>query len=148
GTAPQVSNCPADIIVNAGGNGSATVTWAPPVFNDACGITSVTSNYNPGDSFAAGTTTVVYTATDHHGNTSTCSFAVTVISSPLVVTLSAAEYSCGFNVSCHGAADGQVTATVTGGVAPYSYLWSDGQTGAVGIFGAGTFTVTVMDANG
>ncbi len=44
---------------------------------------TITSNYNPGDIFALGETTVIYTATDGAGNTSTCSFVVTVIDEEL-----------------------------------------------------------------
>ncbi|MCI5054805.1 MAG: SprB repeat-containing protein, partial [Flavobacteriales bacterium] len=41
------------------------------------------------------------------------------------------------------------TATVTGGVAPYNYLWEDGTTGAVNNnLGCGTHSVTVTDASG
>jgi len=32
------------------------------------------------------------------------------------------------NVSCFTGADGEITVTVTGGVEPYSYLWTNGQT--------------------
>jgi len=45
--------------------------------------------------------------------------------------------------------DGTATIIVNGGVAPYTYLWSDGQTSnpAINLF-AGTYDVTIMDANG
>jgi hypothetical protein len=50
---------------------------------------------------------------------------------------------------CFGSFDGTATATVNGGLAPYSYLWSDGQTTALAInLGAGTYSVTVTDNNG
>jgi len=41
------------------------------------GIT-VTSNYDPGDTFPLGTTSVIYSAVDGAGNTALCSFNVTV----------------------------------------------------------------------
>jgi gliding motility-associated-like protein len=49
--------------------------------------------------------------------------------------------------SCFGYTDGQVTLNVTGGTAPYSYKWSNGQGGAT-VFGlsAGVYGVTVTDA--
>ena len=49
--------------------------------------------------------------------------------------------------SCFGYTDGQVTLDVTGGTAPYSYKWSNGQGGAT-VFGvsAGVYGVTVSDA--
>jgi len=142
--APTLINCPANISAAAPG----PVTWIPPTASDACGIASITSSHKPSDIFAAGTTTVAYTAMDNHGNIATCSFTVTVKSAPLTVTLTAKVFSCGFNVSCKGATDGKVTANVTGGYAPYTYLWTDGQTGQTATLGAGTFGVTVTDSKG
>ncbi|PKP47297.1 MAG: hypothetical protein CVT94_11925, partial [Bacteroidetes bacterium HGW-Bacteroidetes-11] len=52
-------------------------------------------------------------------------------------------------VSCFGGNDGQATVTATFGLEPYTYLWSDGQTTATAInLAAGTYTVTVTDADG
>lgn len=53
------------------------------------------------------------------------------------------------NDSAQGQATGNATATPTGGIAPYTYLWSSGSTwqSATGL-AAGTYTVTVTDANG
>lgn len=54
------------------------------------------------------------------------------------------------NASCFGNANGQVIATVNGGVTPYNYNWlpggetSDTATG----LSAGTYTLTVTDSNG
>lgn len=49
--------------------------------------------------------------------------------------------------SCAGFADGTITASASGGTAPYTYTWSNGATGALLIAGAGTYTVSVTDAN-
>jgi hypothetical protein len=57
------------------------------------------------------------------------------------------------NVSCHGGSNGNALATVSGGISPYTYSWSNGKTivstsnptGA--ILTAGSYTVTVTDAN-
>lgn len=53
------------------------------------------------------------------------------------------------NVSCYAACNGSVTATVSGGTAPYSYSWSNGST-ASGINGLcpGMYSLIVTDANG
>ena len=53
------------------------------------------------------------------------------------------------NASGPGMMDGSATVTAGGGQAPYTYLWSNGGTTAT-IMGlaAGTYTVTVTDANG
>lgn len=49
--------------------------------------------------------------------------------------------------TCNGTGTGSATATPSGGVSPYTYLWSNGQTGqtATGLT-AGNYTVTVTDA--
>lgn len=51
------------------------------------------------------------------------------------------------DVSCFGEADGTATVTVSGGVAPYTYVWSDGQTTQTASnLMAGSYTVLVNDA--
>jgi len=51
------------------------------------------------------------------------------------------------NAICNGAANGTATALGAGGTAPYTYLWSNGATGATasGLV-AGNYSVTVTDA--
>ncbi len=76
---PVINNCPANIVVSAEpGLCSAVVSWIAPTASDNCSVQSFTSSHNSGTSFATGTTTVTYTATDIKGNTATCSFTVTV----------------------------------------------------------------------
>jgi len=51
--------------------------------------------------------------------------------------------------SCYGAEDGMASVYASGGVQPYSYLWSDGQTEATATdLAAGTYTVAITDAAG
>jgi gliding motility-associated-like protein len=53
------------------------------------------------------------------------------------------------NVSCFGGSNGVATATVTGGSAPYTYQWSNGQnTGTATNLVAGVYTATVTDQVG
>ncbi len=55
------------------------------------------------------------------------------------------------DATCNGGTDGTATATVTGGLAPFTYLWDDAgsQTTATATgLAAGTYSVTVTDANG
>lgn len=77
-TLPVFTNCPSDIIVPAGSNCKAAVTWIEPTVSDNCLISTSSKGHNPNDEFSIGTTLVTYTATDASGNTETCSFNVTV----------------------------------------------------------------------
>jgi parallel beta-helix repeat protein/predicted outer membrane repeat protein len=48
-------------------------------------------------------------------------------------------------ISCYGTT-GEITAVISGGTAPYNYLWSNGQTAAIAVgLTAGNYTVTVSD---
>ena len=93
-------------------------------------------------SVPAGTYTV--TVTDANGCTATASATVSQPASALTVSVSGTE-----NVDCHGGNDGAVDISVSGGTATYSYLWSnDATTEDLASVPAGTYTVTVTDANG
>jgi hypothetical protein len=54
------------------------------------------------------------------------------------------------NIDCYGMASGSVTASITGGTGPYTYLWSPAgaTTQTVSNLPAGCYTVTITDANG
>ncbi len=51
---------------------------------------------------------------------------------------------------CAGMSNGSINCTVSGGLAPYTYYWSDGtsNTGTRQNLGVGNYAVTVYDANG
>jgi hypothetical protein len=95
-----------------------------------------------------GAGTYVVTVTDANGCTSTNSFTLT---EPVLLATSGipATFSCGYNVSCNGATNGSINLSVAGGCAPYGFAWSSGaSTEDVSVLGAGTYGVTVTDANG
>ena len=148
---PYWVGCPIDtIIVPDSSDCSPSVVWTQPTPFDNCTY-DVVRSHAPGQSFPVGTTTVTYTVTDLSGNSALCMFDVTIEPSPVLVSITPQEGPCGYNLSCSGAADGEATANPAGGCLPYTYLWSDplAQTSqtAVGL-GAGSYAVTVTDANG
>lgn len=114
-----------------GGTGAYTYAWAPS------GGTAATAS-----GLAAGTYTV--TVTDANGCTATESFTLTQPTA-LVATASAQT-----NLSCNGGANGSATVAVTGGTPGYTYSWapSGGTSANATGLTAGTYTVTVTDANG
>ncbi|MBI4646927.1 MAG: hypothetical protein HY738_10130, partial [Bacteroidia bacterium] len=91
------------------------------------------------DSLSGGTYTV--TVTDFNGCTVT---ATVVINEPGVLT----AFITGTNIDCNGDSTGAADLTVSGGVIPYTYLWSNGATTEdISGLPAGVYTVTVTDAN-
>jgi hypothetical protein len=72
-------------------------------------------------------------------------FATAIITEPVAIVISISKT----NVTTFGGNNGTATANVTGGVNPYTFIWSNGQTmqTATGLI-AGTYTVTVTDFNG
>ncbi|HYD21862.1 MAG TPA: gliding motility-associated C-terminal domain-containing protein [Flavipsychrobacter sp.] len=138
---------PPQLVATASGNnincagqstGSATVS----VSGGTPGYTYLWSNGATTSSISglvAGSYSV--TVTDTKGCTDTAQVTITQ-NSPLIVAINSASATCSQN-------NGWATATVTGGVPPYTYSWSNGQiTQTSSNLGAGTFTVNVTDANG
>ena len=85
-TAPVIS-CPSDIVIEPTCPTGAIATYSTPTATDNCGVQSVvrTAGLASGSVFPIGTTTVTHQATDIHGNTSSCSFTVTVLTPQAVV---------------------------------------------------------------
>ncbi|MFN6117066.1 MAG: HYR domain-containing protein, partial [Flavobacteriales bacterium] len=103
-TAPIVVNCPSNIALNSGASCSVPASWSAPSVTDNCAGASIAQTAGPasGSSFPIGITTIVYTATDAGGNTSTCSFTVTVtdnlvpsISCPADISVNNTVGTCG-----------------------------------------------------
>jgi SprB repeat len=69
-----------------------------------------------------------------------------LIAQELEVTLTLGSYN-GFNISCFGARDGNIDATVTGGTPPYTYIWTNGATTQdLNNVAAGYYKIIVRDA--
>ena len=89
-----------------------------------------------------GTTTYTVTGTDVNGCEDTDDVIVSVSGTPeLIIT--------GFSPDCQGESTGSAQADVTGGISPYSFVWSNGSiTSVIGGIPAGTYSVTVTDDAG
>ncbi|APG59408.1 HYR domain-containing protein [Christiangramia salexigens] len=81
--APSIT-CSGDITTaTAAGQSNADVTVPAPSIGDNCGVDTITNDYNntsdASDNYPLGTTTITWTVTDIHGNTSTCSQDIIVV---------------------------------------------------------------------
>lgn len=111
-----------------GGTPPYTYTWSPS------GGNSRTIN-----NLSAGTYNL--TVTDSNGCTITSSFVIDEPDS-LLVSLSSTD------ISCNGGNDGSIQLSVIGGLEPYRFIWSNGETTRnIDNLTAGTYTVTVTDTN-
>ena len=84
------------------------------------------------------------TVTDGNGCSVYANYDVLEALDPLLITLNSISH-----VSCSWDSDGAIDISVSGGLAPYTYSWSNGATSEdLNNLSGGTFTVTVTDANG
>ncbi|MBI4647163.1 MAG: gliding motility-associated C-terminal domain-containing protein [Bacteroidia bacterium] len=118
-----------------GGTGGYSYDWSPDGYTG-----DGTNTYS---ALPSGSYTV--TVTDGNGCTISQNITVNNTNGPAASILSQT------NVSCNGGADGQATATQSGGTGPYNYIWNNpapAQSAAtVTGLTAGTWTVTVTDSN-
>ncbi|NSW44963.1 MAG: hypothetical protein HPY79_04030 [Bacteroidales bacterium] len=123
---------------NGGSNGTATVSPS----GGTAGYTYLWSNSSTSSSISgltAGTYSV--TVTDAHGCTIVKS---TTVSQPTALSVTTSQT----NVSCFGGNNGSATVSVSGGTPGYNYTWTNGQTTSTASgLSAGTYTVTIKDAN-
>jgi gliding motility-associated-like protein len=128
---PQCNNgCDGSIVITPnGGTGVITISWNQPGTNfSLINLCAGTYLYNLID--AAGCT---YSSTVTLNNPSP-------LTSPLMVST---------NPVCFGDCNGTATTNPIDGIAPYTYLWNNGQTTQTAVnLCAGTYNVTVTDANG
>jgi hypothetical protein len=98
--------------------------------------------FTPSPPFPPGSTYIVVVTDDNGCTTSQSGF---VISNPILLTASATST----NETVLGANDGTATASATGGLAPYFYLWNNGATTAfIDNLAPGTYTCVVTDGVG
>ncbi|HOY32136.1 MAG TPA: HYR domain-containing protein, partial [Bacteroidales bacterium] len=157
--------CPTNVTVNnTSGLCGAVVNFTDPEGTDNCtgATTAQTGGLASGSHFPVGVTTNIFTVTDAAGNTSTCSFTVTVndnenpaITCPTNITVNNTSGLCGAMVyytdpagtdNCPGATTTQTAGLASGSTYPVgtttnSFMVTD----AAGNTNTCSFTVTVHD---
>nr|MBP7184938.1 T9SS type A sorting domain-containing protein [Saprospiraceae bacterium] len=125
---PNCANQGGSITVSSsGGTGAHTYLWSN-------GATSATIA-----NLAGGQYTV--TVTDTHNCSTTLAVTLTA-SIPPIATITDVD------ILCNGANTGSATVNITGGLAPFTYLWSNNATSAtISNLTAGTYSVTITDSN-
>jgi len=123
---------------NGGANGTASVLGGQPGFTYQWSTVPAQTTATA-SGLSASTYGVIITDSF---NCST-SLSASVMQPPaLAVSIIAAS-----DETCAGFADGTITASASGGTPPYTYSWSNGANGALITAGAGSYTVSVTDAN-
>lgn len=114
-----------------GGTGAYTYAWTPNVSSGPS-----VSNASPG--------TYTLVVTDANGCTATASTTITQPASAVSLILSVSD------MTCNNANNGSITTQVSGGSGSYTYAWTGSPATSPGLssLSAGTYTVTVTDANG
>ena len=120
-----------------------TVTWISGPNSGPCAlpVTSIISGATSVNNLCPGV--YVFSVTDANGCDTTLSATISE-PQPLVLTPTSNDDPCN-DANCQGSAG----VSVTGGIAPYTYLWTGGaSTSSVGQLCVGVYNVTVTDANG
>jgi len=114
----------------SGGTGPYTYAWA----DDGSITTNTRTGLNPGN----------YTVTVTDANGCMDVESVTIIEPAQLASSDVVQ-----NVSCFGESTGAINLSISGGVAPYSFLWSNGAlTEDLVNIPAGNYSVVVTDVNG
>jgi len=91
----------------------------------------------------AGTGSFTLTAQLFDGVCSSLSTTTIIVQEPINIAFN------GINETCPGDRNGRIDLSVSGGTAPYTYLWADSSsTSAITQLSAGTYGITITDANG
>ena len=130
------------------GTGSATLTTAAAdsATNDAgSGINSLSLSQTIFGCGDIGTQTVTLYAVDNLGYSDSATFNVVVVDTGTINATAVVDST----LDCFGDSDAQVSVSATGGTPTYTYLWNTTETNqAETALAAGTYSVTVTDANG
>lgn len=133
------------------GNITATITGGTVLYdiqwNGPDGYTASTQNI-----FGLAPGTYVLSVTDANGCASSASATLSA-PAPVNVAWTNSMAASGDAIACAGAATGSIDLTITGGAAPYSTTWAGpngfvSNSADISTLTAGTYAVTVTDANG
>jgi hypothetical protein len=162
---PPYLSCPFDVVTNTDpGLCSAVVNWSEPTTHDNCDVPTLiqTGGLPNGSAFPKGVSVISYQSTDNAGNSTTCSFSITVndnelpaITCPANITVGNTPNQCGaivnyaaptFSDNCPGATIALVSGLPSGAFFPVGTTTNVWQvTDASGNTATCSFTVTVND---
>lgn len=130
----------ANVLCNGQSNGSINISanGGTPAYTYLWSNGASTEDLS---AIAAGNYSV--TVSDNLGCTTTVSNIV--VSQPAAINASISSV----NLNCNGANNGSVSLSLSGGTAPYNFIWSNGLTTEdISALTAGLYTVSISDANG
>lgn len=135
-----------NVSCNGGSDGNVSTTvigGTMPYYYNWNNNTYTTSGIS---NVAAGT--YVLQVTDTNG----CTVNETILLSepnPIIISPSITSNYNGYAISCYGESDGSADVTISGGIAPYSILWSNGvPTSSITNVPSGSYSVMITDGNG
>jgi HYR domain/Ricin-type beta-trefoil lectin domain-like/Secretion system C-terminal sorting domain len=149
-TKPVIKNCPANIVINTA-DSCAIATWTAPTVTDNCGTPRMTASNQAGACYKVGVTTVTYTAKDTRGNTSLCTFTITVNNPCFRDSIKPVIKNCPANIALNSADSCSIarwtapTATDNCGIPT---LTTSHQSGLCFRVGSTTVTYTAKDPKG
>jgi len=134
---------PTDVSCNGGSNGTITI-------NASGGTGALSYSINNGVTFSGSSNFIgllagSYTIVVKDANGCTVNGGIVDIFQPLQLSITDTLS----NANCYGSSDGWISVTPLGGTLPYAYSWSSGGNNSIASnLSAGSYTVTVTDANG
>lgn len=140
---PDQTICGTSVTLNGTVTGATGGIWSGGNGIFSPSATTGNATYTPTASeLITGTVILTFTSTGNGACTAVSDQVVIHISPPIYVTISAPSLVC-YNSTA------TLTANVTGGIAPYSYLWNTGQTSqTLTNMPPGTYSVTVTGFGG
>ncbi|HKQ58733.1 MAG TPA: FlgD immunoglobulin-like domain containing protein [Candidatus Eisenbacteria bacterium] len=146
-------NAGADVIVCAAspqvqlsatlGNGATSVVWSGGSGTFTPNANTLNPSYMPSAAeIASGSVTLTVTTNDPFG-------PCPPVSDQVKITFDAPAVTVASRVICSGITPVTMCANVTRGIAPYTYLWSNGATTqCISVADTATYTVTITDSRG